>query len=353
MKRRSAFVLALLLLLVTALCVPGTAYARDELKNLDPEKYYIVLDLNNQVVTVYERDDFGEYTRVVRRFLCSTGRMTEDEEDPEKEATPTPRGIWKMGGRERFGKFANFAGQYARYWTQIVGSIFFHSLMYNRRDNNHLLRPAYGAMGTPVSHGCVRLYVEDARWLYYYACPGTTVEVTRDIPKDRAHTKALRSDMSFSRYNAFQKTIVDGEELPNKRAWVTVKGARLRRGSGATFSSIKLLEVGEALEVLMEGEVWVKVRAGKSEGYVKRGYISYLQDAMDTTETATLVGTTQWIYSSPELTAEHRICKVPAQTSVKALEFNETEGWYKIQYRNEVGYIAKKHITHGWGELMN
>ncbi len=340
-------------MVLAMLLVPATAHARDALKNVDPDKYYIVLDLNNQIVTVYERDEYGEYTRIVRRFLCTSGRMTATgEEEAEKEATPTPRGIWKIGGRERFGKFANFAGQYARYWTQIVGSIFFHSIMFSRRDNNHLLRSAFNAMGTAVSHGCVRLYVEDARWLYYYACPGTTIEVTNDIPRDRALAKALRSKMSFSAYNAFQKTITDDPELPNKRAWVTVQGARLRRGSGATFLTIKQLSVGQELEVLMEGEVWVKVRADKTEGYVKRGYISYEQDAMDTTETATLVNTTQWTYSSTDLAAEHRICKVPAQTSVKALAYNEAEKWYKIEYRNEVGYIAEKHITHGWGEII-
>ena len=43
--------------------LPSVALARDELKNTDPEKYYIELDTRNQVVTVYEKDvlpDFSE-----------------------------------------------------------------------------------------------------------------------------------------------------------------------------------------------------------------------------------------------------------------------------------------------------
>ena len=68
------------LALVLALCslLPSVALARDELKNTDPEKYYIELDTRNQVVTVYEKDDQGEYTRIVRRMLCTSGKTEPD-----------------------------------------------------------------------------------------------------------------------------------------------------------------------------------------------------------------------------------------------------------------------------------
>ena len=77
------------LALVLALCslLPSVALARDELKNTDPEKYYIELDTRNQVVTVYEKDDQGEYTRVVRRMLCTSGKTEPDGLEP---ASPTP-----------------------------------------------------------------------------------------------------------------------------------------------------------------------------------------------------------------------------------------------------------------------
>ena len=350
LKRKLCLTFAVAFLL-TALSFPKTAAARDELLNDDPDKYYIVLDLNNQIVTVYEQGESGEYDQIVRRFLCTTGRTDVDEEDPEDHATPTPRGVWKIGGRERFGKFANFSGEYARYWTQIVGSIFFHSIMFGDRTVDSMKRSAFSNIGKNVSHGCVRLYVEDARWLYYYACPGTTIEVTNDLPSDRALRKALKSPMSFSEYNAFQKTITDGPELPNEKAWVTVPGARMRKGSGATFNTVAKLDVGDELEVLMKGEVWVKVKFGKKEGYVKRGYISYKEGQMDTREDATLVKTTEWIYTEPNASAA-RICKVPAQTSVKVLETLDA-GWTKIAYQNEEGYLKTSRLTTGWGEMMD
>jgi len=332
--------------------LPATAYARDELKNDDPDKYYILLDLRNQIVTVYERGDGGEYTEVVRRFLCCSGRTETDEEDPEDEATPTPRGVWKIGGRERFGKFIDFRGEYARYWVQIVGNIYFHSLLYGDRSVDSLKRSPYYSMGENISHGCVRLYVEDAKWLYYYACPGTTIEISSSEPSQRALKKALKSKLAFSEYNEFQKTISDdGPELPNRSAWVTVNGARLRKGSGASFDSVCRLSVGDELEVLIENDVWIKARFGKYEGYVMRGYVTYTEGVMDTSETATLVKTTEWLYAGPDTSSE-KICKVPARSSVKVLEASE-DGWTKLEYQNEVGYIRSSRLITGWGLIRN
>ena len=350
--RRIASLLLALVALCSVLLVPGRAHAQDTLKNDDPEKYYILLDLRNQIVTVFERDEAGQYTKVVRRFLCSSGRSDVDEADPEDEATPTPRGIWKIGGRERFGKFANFSSAYARYWVQIVGSIYFHSILFNKRSIDAMDKQAFSDMGNKVSHGCVRLYVEDARWLYYYACPGTTIEISADEPANKELRRALKSKMKFADCDAFQKTISDeAEELPNPRVWVTVEGARLRKGSGSTFESVARLQVGDELEVLLESEVWVKVRFGKKEGYVLRGYVSYQQGMMDTKEDADILKTTEWLYAEPNLAAE-KLVKAPARVSVKVLETTE-DGWMKIVYQNVTGYVKPNRVIKGWGVILD
>ncbi len=351
MKRACSLFLALVCF-AGVLCFPARANAADELKNTDPDRYYILLDLRNQIVTVFERDEAGAYTNVVRRFLCSSGRTDVDEADPEDEATPTPRGIWKIGGRERFGKFANFSGEYARYWVQIVGSIYFHSLLYSRRSVSALQKTPYYDLGSKVSHGCVRLYVEDAKWLYYYACPGTTVEISADEPSDRDMRKSLKSKMTFSEYNAFQKTIVDDQtELPNRHAWVTVAGARIRKGSGSTFDSVCRLSVGDELEVLIDSEVWVKVRFEKHEGYVLRGYLSYAKGAMDTRPDADILRVTEWLLKEPDAKAE-RICKIPARVSVCLLETTDS-GWAKVAYQNETGYLPVSRLNKGWGVIWS
>lgn len=350
MKRVWIRVLTAILSVVLIICaIPAHASAYDELKNTDPEKYYIVLDLKNEIVTVYERDASGAYTKIVRRFLCSTGRTEIDENDPEDEGTPTPVGIWKIGGRERFGRFANFGSEYARYWTQIVGEIYFHSVLFSKRNAGTMNAASFKKMGSKVSHGCVRLYVEDAKWLYYYACPGTTVNITNGEPSQKALKKALRSTLTAKQYAALQQTFYDTEELPNPTASVVVNGTRMRKEGASDADSVKKLPAGSTVEVLLEGDAWVKVRYEKKEGYVRRGHISLTGDGSDVREDAHLIRTTVWMLETPESKGV-RICKVPFDTSVKVLSVTEDGKWTQIEYWNETGYIPSNKLKTGWGK---
>lgn len=347
MKRRLFCLLFAALLALMAF--PATGAARDELKNTDPDKYYILLDTNNQIVTVYERDDAGEYTRIVRRFLCTTGRTELDPEDPEDQGTPTPRGIWKIGGRERFGKFAAFAGEYARYWTQIVGGNYFHSIMFGRRDINTLKASPYHSLGNNISHGCVRLYVEDAKWLYYYACPGTTVKVSTTEPRNRELAEALKSDLSFKNYNALQKGFYDAEELPNFTAWTVMEDADMRTGNGSNDSRIAKLPLGTAVEVLQVGDPWCKIKYNKREGYIRTAYITFEEGVMQSREDADILRGTTYLQAAPDRKADV-LFKVPAFTSVKVLE-SSTEDWLKVEVWGKQGYLPARVVIKGWGQI--
>ncbi|MDD7140314.1 MAG: SH3 domain-containing protein [Clostridium sp.] len=351
MKRTLSVLLALAFVL-TLVALPTSAMAKDELKNTDPDKYYIVLDLNNQVVTVYEKDDAGEYTRIVRRFICSTGKDKPSGEEAYDDSTPTPSGIWKIGGRERFGKFANFS-EYARYWTQLVQDIYFHSILFSKRDLTTAKSGSYGALGGAASHGCIRLLVEDAKWLYYYACPGTTVEVTKSLPSDRGLKSALRAqrnETKFKLYKEMQMNFFDNAELPNDKAWVTHDNAALRKESKANAKLIHSLTLGEELEILLYNDAWVKVRDmdGK-EGYVYRGYISLTEGKTDTREDANVIKATTWMFSEKDDAVEKRICKVPTDTTVRVLEVDKATGFTKIEYYTETGYVLSKFLKAAYG----
>ena len=347
MKRRLFFLLfaALLALMV----FPATSSARDELKNTDPDKYYILLDTNNQIVTVYERDDAGEYSRIVRRFLCTSGRTKLDPEDPEDQGTPTPRGIWKIGGRERFGKFAAFAGEYARYWTQIVGGNYFHSIMFGKRDIDTLKASPYHSLGNNISHGCVRLYVEDAKWLYYYACPGTTVKVSTNEPRNRELAEALKSDLSFKEYNALQKGFYDAVELPNLTAWTVVEDADMRTGNGSNDSRIAKLPLGTAVEVLQVGDPWCKIKYNRHEGYIRTAYITFEEGVMQSREDADILRGTTYLQAAPNKKADV-LFKVPTFTSVKVLD-RSTEDWLKVEVWGKQGYLPARVVIKGWGQI--
>jgi len=348
---KKILILIVAVIMTVAVISPRAAYAYDELKNTDPDKYYILLDLNNQFVTVFEKDDEGEYTKVVRRFICTTGRTRVDPEDPDDRGTPTPRGIYKIGGRERFGEFAAFGGTFAQYWTQIVGGVFFHSIMYSRRDVNTLQSSAFRNLGNNISHGCVRLYVEDAKWLYYYAAPGTTIEVSTNEPSQRDITRMLKTDMSFSEYNAFQKTIYDEEELPNFSAWVVKENAEMRTGNGSNDRVIMRLDKGIEVEVLQVAEPWSKIKYNNREGYIRTAYITLKEGVMMSKEDANIIRGTTYMYTEPDSSSK-TIVKVPTYASVIVLE-PDNEGWTKINYSGETGYMKSSSIIKGWGIILD
>ncbi|MBR6030237.1 MAG: peptidoglycan-binding protein [Clostridia bacterium] len=140
----------------------------------EPVPFYIVVDVTNQAVTVYGRDANGDYTVVVRQMMCSTGTT----------ANPSPVGDWVLNGRKaRWCKFPKW-GDYAQYWTQINSDVAFHSVIYNTVSNMDLSVKSYKRLGSRASHGCIRLQVADAKWIYDNVPAGVTVTITEKLPKD-------------------------------------------------------------------------------------------------------------------------------------------------------------------------
>lgn len=346
-KHFSSITIFAFLIIMLFFAAQKTANARDELKNTDPDKYYILLDLSNQVVTVYERDEFGEYTHIVRRFICTSGRTELDPEDPEDKGTPTPRGIWKIGARERFGKFASFANEYARYWTQIVGGNYFHSVMFAKRSVNNMKSSPYNSLGRNLSHGCVRLYVEDAKWLYYYACPGTLINVSTTEKSNPELKKKLKSDIPFKTYNEMQKHFYDNPELPNHTAWTVTENADMRTGNGSEDRRIRTFPIDTEIEVLQVGDPWCKILYDGREGYIKTAYLTFERGVMQSREDADIVRSTVYMVSAPEK-GSGNLFKVPTYTSVQVLD-DSLENYVKVSVWGTEGYLPKSSLVKGWG----
>lgn len=125
--------------------------------------YVVKVSTADQRVYVYGLDNNNEYTQLVRTMKCSTG----------KDATPTPKGTFQAttgpGARWHYFKKYNCWAQYAYY---IEGDILFHSVLYNQKDGP-VTKSSVNNLGRKASHGCVRLSVEDAKWLYQN-CPAKT-----------------------------------------------------------------------------------------------------------------------------------------------------------------------------------
>jgi Uncharacterized protein conserved in bacteria len=156
-----------------------------------PDTYRIIVDIYWQVVMVYKKDENGEYTIPVRYMLCSTGNGAKYSE--------TRLGTFKMQKTKiRFGLF-QVSKERAQYWSLIFSKTYFHSVLYDKRDLNTVQEGAYKALGSKASHGCIRLTVPDARWIFYNICYGTECEI-RKGSKDDAETRAIREQLHLAEW---------------------------------------------------------------------------------------------------------------------------------------------------------
>ncbi len=168
--------------------------------------YKITVDVSHQVVMIHKQDLNGEYTVPVRYMLCSTGARGH-----------TPTGTFEMKAyRVRFGKFVN-DGVYGQYWSQIYKAFYFHTILYSQKDASTYTSSSYKNLGKAVSHGCVRLTVPDARWIWYNIAPGTVCEIRKGDKNDE-ETAAIREKLVLAKAPSTRPSLRMGE-IPYTDNW--------------------------------------------------------------------------------------------------------------------------------------
>ena len=169
--------------------------------------YRIVVDLYYKVVLAYTKDENGEYTRPVRYMLCGVGAS----------GTPTPTGTFKMENYRLRYEIFNGTNCYGQYWSLLKGRIYFHSILYTSFNARDYTETSYDNLGKAVSHGCIRLPVPDARWIYYNVAPGTEVEVRKGSASDK-ETAEIRSKLVLAKRPSKRPDLVKGE-IPDTDNW--------------------------------------------------------------------------------------------------------------------------------------
>ena len=122
--------------------------------------YLILVDRSIHKVGIYKGRQ-GNWINI-KRWSCGDG----------KPSTPTIEGTFTVGI-----KLWYFDSGSARCWfaTQFCGNYLFHSVLYYQ--DSYPADVMDGTLGAGVSHGCVRLEVSNARWIYDNIPGGTKVVV--------------------------------------------------------------------------------------------------------------------------------------------------------------------------------
>ena len=85
-------------------------------------------------------------------------------------STPTVEGVFRVGSR---GYYFDSGSSRCYWYTQFYGNYLFHSVLYSKYNGGLI----DGRLGMALSHGCVRLDINNAKWIYDNIPSGTTVVV--------------------------------------------------------------------------------------------------------------------------------------------------------------------------------
>lgn len=86
--------------------------------------------------------------------------------------TPTVKGSFTIKSRGL--SFGEDKGYSCWYWTQFYGDYLFHTVLYSKGSKTNIID---GRLGINASHGCVRLSMDDAKWIYDNIPSGTKVYI--------------------------------------------------------------------------------------------------------------------------------------------------------------------------------
>jgi peptidoglycan hydrolase-like protein with peptidoglycan-binding domain len=134
-------------------------------KNLPSSTDYLIwIDLKKQRVNVFTGTN--HQWKLVKSMVCSSG----------KASTPTIKGNFKVGNKGTYFTTSYKSGEKTvtvrcKYFTQISGNYLFHSIIYDKSGEKII----DGTLGVPRSHGCVRLAVENAKYIYDTIPRGTAI----------------------------------------------------------------------------------------------------------------------------------------------------------------------------------
>lgn len=138
-------------------------------EGLESAPYKIMVSIADQKVYIIKREEND--LKLAKTMICSTG----------KDGSPTPLGkfILPEDNKRNVGKwyYFNEFKVYAQYYRRIYKGYLFHSVLFSKPDPKTVVKSSVKNLGHKASHGCIRLSVDDAKWMYENIKGGMLVEI--------------------------------------------------------------------------------------------------------------------------------------------------------------------------------
>lgn len=135
-------------------------------QSVDGRRYYLLMNKASKELTIYHADTEGRNTgEVYKTIVVAIGKRT----------TPTPSGIFSLGGKERW---HYFGPSYAPFAIAFTPGRYLHGPLYFSNSETSLIQSRMEDFGTMATGGCIRIPYDDALWIYFHCM---TEETTLEI----------------------------------------------------------------------------------------------------------------------------------------------------------------------------
>lgn len=125
---------------------------KENLKGYSDKKtvYSIDVNITSQKIKVLKGD------KVIKEMICSTGILGNSD-------TETPLGTFYIQSKGEY-FFSNKYQEGGRYYVKFFSNYLIHSIPVDKKGN--IIEEERKKIGSPVSHGCIRVSLEDSKWIY-------------------------------------------------------------------------------------------------------------------------------------------------------------------------------------------
>lgn len=120
--------------------------------------YLITTSLKGKYTYIFKKNN-DKWIQLYK-WICTVG----------KPSTPTIKGIFYITGRKPGFGTEDYSVKYA---TRIIDGYYYHSILYDKTGSYVI----DGRLGMALSHGCIRLLTNNAKWIYDNIPNGTTVVI--------------------------------------------------------------------------------------------------------------------------------------------------------------------------------
>lgn len=122
-------------------------------------EYTLDVNLTNQNINVIKKD------KALKNIKCSTGILGDQE-------TETPLGIFNIQCKGEY-FYSDKYKEGARYYIKFFSNYLIHSIPVDKKGN--IIEDEKKKIGFPASHGCIRISIQDAEWIYNNIPEGSSV----------------------------------------------------------------------------------------------------------------------------------------------------------------------------------